>query len=113
MSDSIEMPLYTATWRGVLPIYKNVIQDHKGDSMIDNIAHHELIRMADAADMFGKFTRALQEVEQLLERSEEIHGNQHKANKQAKKIIADVLDEARETAMTVAERERREMEGRA
>ena len=66
MSDSIEMPLHTATWRGVLPIYKKVIQDNKGNSMVDNMAHHELNRMAGAADMFGKFTRALQEVEDVL-----------------------------------------------
>ena len=39
MSDSIEMPLHTATWRGVLPIYKKLIQVN-GNTMVDNIAHH-------------------------------------------------------------------------
>ncbi len=93
MSDSIEMPLHTATWRGVLPIYK-LIQDNKGNTMVDNIAHHELYRMADAADMFGKFTRALQEVEDVLS----VDKIKESTVGKALKIVEAVLDEAKEVA---------------
>jgi len=93
MSDSIEMPLHTATWRGVLPIYKKLIQVN-GNTMVDNIAHHELYRMADAADMFGKFTRALQEVEDVLSAR---HIKESTVGK-ALKIVEAVLDEAKEVA---------------
>ena len=94
MSDSIEMPLHTATWRGVLPIYKKVIQDNKGNSMVDNVAHHELNRMAGAADMFGKFTRALQEVEDVLS----VDKIKESTVGKALKIVEAVLDEAKEVA---------------
>ena len=94
MSDSIEMPLHTATWRGVLPIYKKVIQDNKGNSMVDNMAHHELNRMAGAADMFGKFTRALQEVEDVLS----VDKIKESTVGKALKIVEAVLDEAKEVA---------------
>ena len=93
MSDSIEMPLHTATWRGVLPIYKKLIQVN-GNTMVDNIAHHELYRMADAADMFGKFTRALQEVEDVLR----VDMIKESTVGKALKIVEAVLDEAREVA---------------
>lgn len=93
MSDSIEMPLHTATWRGVLPIYKKVIQVN-GNTMVDNIAHHELYRMADAADMFGKFTRALQEVEDVLS----VDKIKESTVGKALKIVEAVLDEAKEVA---------------
>ena len=94
MSDSIEMPLHTATWRGVLPIYKKVIQDNKGNSMVDNMAHHALNRMAGAADMFGKFTRALQEVEDVLS----VDKIKESTVGKALKIVEAVLDEAKEVA---------------
>ncbi len=93
MSDSIEMPLHTATWRGVLPIYKKLIQVN-GNTMVDNIAHHELYRMADAADMFGKFTRALQEVEDVLS----VDKIKESTVGKALKIVEAVLDEAKEVA---------------
>ena len=93
MSDSIEMPLHTATWRGVLPIYKKLIQVN-GNTMVDNIAHHELYRMADAADMFGKFTRALQEVEDVLS----VDKIKEATVGKALKIVEAVLDEAKEVA---------------
>ena len=93
MSDKIEMPLHTATWRGVLPIYKKLIQVN-GNTMVDNIAHHELYRMADAADMFGKFTRALQEVEDVLS----VDKIKESTVGKALKIVEAVLDEAKEVA---------------
>ena len=93
MSDSIEMPLHTATWRGVLPIYKKLIQVN-GNTMVENIAHHELYRMADAADMFGKFTRALQEVEDVLS----VDKIKESTVGKALKIVEAVLDEAKEVA---------------
>ena len=93
MSDSIEMPLHTATWRGVLPIYKKLIQVN-GNTMVDNIAHHELYRMADAADMFGKFTRALQEVEDVLS----VDKIKESTVGKALKLVEAVLDEAKEVA---------------
>ena len=93
MSDSIEMPLHTATWRGVLPIYKKLLQVN-GNTMVDNIAHHELYRMADAADMFGKFTRALQEVEDVLS----VDKIKESTVGKALKIVEAVLDEAKEVA---------------
>ena len=93
MSDSIEMPLHTATWRGVLPIYKKLIHVN-GNTKVDNIAHHELYRMADAADMFGKFTRALQEVEDVLS----VDKIKESTVGKALKIVEAVLDEAKEVA---------------
>tara|TARA_B100001123_G_C15003579_1_gene904537 strand:- start:251 stop:550 length:300 start_codon:yes stop_codon:yes gene_type:complete len=94
MSDKIEMPLHTATWRGVLPIYMQQIRTN-ANGIADNIARHEIRRMADAADMFGKFTHALQEVEGVLRNK--VNSSQTRDSK-ALKIIKEVLDEAREVA---------------
>ena len=89
MSDKIEMPLHTATWRGVLPIYLHQLRTSETGTAY-NIARHEVRRMADAADMFGKFTCALQQVEDAL-RSSEYDGK-------ALRVSEEVLDEAREVA---------------